>query len=33
LTILILCVLRLLGYVENRFAEQPVPASPVEERS
>jgi len=32
LTILILLVLRVLGYVENRFAEQPVPASPGEER-
>jgi len=32
LTILILIVLRLLGYVENRFAEPPVPASPAEER-
>jgi putative Mg2+ transporter-C (MgtC) family protein len=29
LTILILLVLRLLGYVENRFAEQSVPASPA----
>jgi putative Mg2+ transporter-C (MgtC) family protein len=32
LTILILLVLRLLGYLENRFDEEPVPASPGEER-
>src|SRR5262245_11205058 len=32
LTILILSVLRLLGYVENRFAEQPAPAAPAEEQ-
>jgi putative Mg2+ transporter-C (MgtC) family protein len=32
LTILILLVLRVLGYVENRFAAEPVPASPGEER-
>jgi len=32
LTILILSVLRLLGYVENRFAEQPAPAARAEEQ-
>jgi putative Mg2+ transporter-C (MgtC) family protein len=32
LTILILLVLRLLGYVENRFAAQSVPASPARGR-
>ena len=32
LTILILLVLRVLGYLENRFDEEPVPASPGEER-
>jgi len=32
LTALVLLVLRLLGHLENRFAEQPVPASPGEER-
>ena len=32
LTILILSVLRLLGYVESRFAEQPTPAAPAEEQ-
>jgi putative Mg2+ transporter-C (MgtC) family protein len=32
LTILILSVLRFLGYVENRFAEQPAPAAPAEEQ-